>query len=285
MFTTLNELKMFIGIPTVDTMNDYYLYNLIQSVSESIKKYIGIDIVKKTATTYTTSGNNSQRITLLDSPITTLTTVEVGGTDVTAECVIEGKRTIYNEIGFPKVQYVGASGVVDPNFTTKNIKVTFNSGYVLPTDYTFQPCTLSNDTGTLLFTKAGHGLSTDDQINVYGSLPTNIQSMRNYYVTKVTDNTFYIKETSGVATPLTYIGIGFGIMYKQVDALRTLPYDIEFITKKICERLFGSRNRSLNTQMFSNDFGSNGASESYTMGKGMLFTQQEMYVLDQYKAV
>ena len=48
--TTLSTLKSFIGIPTSDTINDEYLFDLINSVSASFSNYLRIDIDYKTVT-------------------------------------------------------------------------------------------------------------------------------------------------------------------------------------------------------------------------------------------
>ena len=58
--------------------------------------------------------------------------------------------------------------------------------------------TPSDSSGSILFTDSGHGLSTGDKIkfSTTGSLPGNILTTIEYYVTKVSDNTFTVSTST-----------------------------------------------------------------------------------------
>lgn len=286
MYTTLSELKNSIGIPVVDTMNDPYLYKLIETVTALIDKYIGVSLVYKTNTNILISGNNSQRIRLPALPVNSITSLYINDEDVTSECSIEDLNTVYREAGFNKILYVGASDVVAPNYTKKNIKTTFVSGYVMPIDCPYISMTITNSGGDALFTSAGNTLTTNTPIRIFGSLPNNIQSMKTYYVEVITaGSTFKIKPASGVSTPVLYVSAGISIQYQVVDTAVTLPTDIQYIANKVCERLFTSKNKALNIVSQSADYGSSRTSETFKLLANSIFTDQERYVLDQYKQV
>lgn len=278
-FTTLSTLKSFIGIPTSDTINDEYLFDLINSVSASISNYIRVDIDYKTVTDYKFEGNNWQRITVPYMPINTLTALTIDDEDKLSEVSIENNRTLYRELGFPRIRYVEIGDVVSPNYSKKNIKATFTSGYIMPTDYTYVSCALSDGTPNYVVTTANpHGLATNDIIRFYGTLANNLTSYTNYYVLVLSPTTFNISLTEN-GTPITYLSGSTGITYKKVDTVRTLPYDIEFVCKKVCERLFNSKNRALNVSNYKGL-----TNETYNLN-GEFFTDEEKYILNQYRAV
>ena len=278
MFTTLNDLKNFIGIPSVDTINDSYLFNLINATTSAITKYINIDIMPNVITGFKIEGNNSQRITVPYSPINLLTSVKVSDNDVTSECSIENNRTIYRENGFCKVRFNSIGDTTQPNFTKKNVEVSFTSGYVMPTNYNYVTATTSNSSGNLLITSTAHGLVNNDKIYLYGQLPNNLMSMTPYFVVVVDSDKFNISDTMS-GTPILYLSNAVNLSYKKVDSLKTIPSDIEFITLKVCERLFGFKNKPLNTKSYKGI-----TTETYELS-GEFFTKEEKYILDKYKAV
>lgn len=278
-FTTLNTLKNSIGIPISDTINDEYLFGLINSVSDIISKYLRVDIEYKTVTDYEFEGNNWQRISLPYSPINTLTALTINGEDKLPEVSIEGSRTLYREAGFPRVSYVGVGNVVSPNYTKKNIKATFTSGYIMPTNYNYVSCSLADGSPNFIVNVANpHGLNTNDVIRFYGTLPNNLISYNDYYVLVVSPTSFNITSTPN-GTPITYLSGSTGVTYKKVDTERTLPYDIEFVCNKVCERLFNSKNRALNVSSYKGL-----TDETYNLN-GEFFTDEEKYILNQYRAV
>ena len=278
MFTTLNDLKNFIGIPSIDTINDSYLFNLINATTSAITKYINIDIMPNTITNFKIEGNNSQRITLPYSPINLLTSVKVSGNEVVSECSIENNRTIYRENGFSKIRFNSIGDITQPNSTKKNVELSFNSGYVMPTNYNYVTATTSNSSGDLLITSTAHGLVNNDKIYLYGQLPNNLMSMTPYFVVVVDSNKFKIS-TNSSGTPILYLSNAVNLSYKMVDSLKTIPADIEFITLKVCERLFGLKNKPLNTKSYKG-----ATTETYELS-GEFFTKEEKYILDKYKAV
>ena len=115
-------------------------------------------------------------------------------------------------------------------------------------------------------------------IQFYGTLANNLTSYTNYYVLVLSPTTFNISLTEN-GTPITYLSGSTGITYKKVDTVRTLPYDIEFVCKKVCERLFNSKNRALNVSNYKGL-----TNETYNLN-GEFFTDEEKYILNQYRAV
>lgn len=278
-FTTLNILKNSIGIPTSDTINDEYLFGLINSVSDTISKYLRVDIEYKTVTNYEFEGNNWQRISLPYSPINTLTALTINDEDKLSEISIENNRTLYRELGFPSIKYVGVGDVVSPNYTKKNIKATFTSGYVMPINYDYTFCSLADGSPNFIINVANpHGLNTNDVVRFYGTLPNNLTSYTDYYVLVLSPTAFNISLTAN-GTPITYLSGSTGVTYKKVDLERTLPYDIEFVCNKVCERLFNSKNRALNVSNYKGI-----TNETYNLN-GEFFTDEEKYILNQYRAV
>ena len=278
MFTTLNDLKEFIGIPNKDTLNDSYLFGLINATTMAITKYINLDITPKIINNLKIEGNGSQRLSVPYSPINTLTMVKVSDSDITSECSIENNRTIYRENGFQKIRFSGIGDTTLPNYTKKNVELSFTSGYVMPTNYNFVTVTTSNSAGDLLITSTAHGLVSDTQIYLYGQLPNNLMAMTPYYVIVIDANTFKIA-TTAMGIPIGYLTTTTNMTYKIVDSAKTIPPDIEFITLKVCERLFGFKNRALNTVSYKGI-----TTETYQLN-GEFFTDEEKYILDKYKAV
>lgn len=278
-YTTLNTLKNSIGIPISDTTNDEYLFGLIMSVSDIISKYLRVDIEYKTVTDYEFEGNDWQRISLPYSPINTLTALTINGEDKLSEVSIEGSRTLYREAGFPRVSYVGVGNIVSSNYTKKNIKATFTSGYIMPVNYNYISCALADGSPNFIVNVANpHGLNTNDVVRFYGTLPNNLTSYNDYYVLVVSPTSFNITSTPN-GTPITYLSGSTGVTYKKVDTQRTLPYDIEFVCNKVCERLFNSKNRALNVSNYKSV-----TDETYKLN-GEFFTDEEKYILNQYRAV
>lgn len=287
MYTTLTKLKKAIGIPTIDTLNDPYLYDLIKSVSEMITKYINADITYKTFTNYKMEGTGDQRIKLPGLPVSSIASLKINDTEVKTECSIEGLNTIYREKGFEKILYTESSGTVLPNYSKKNIDVTFTSGYVLPVDYPLVSAIISNSSGDALYTSAGNTLTTDTPIKIYGTLPTNMQSMKTYYVEVITPgSTFKIKPAAGASTPILYVTVFSTTFQYQIDDTQTtLPNDIIYVTNKVCERLFISKNQPLNILSRTSDYGSVRDGTSYQLLANSIFNEQEKYILNQYKQV
>lgn len=278
-FTTVNTLKTFIGIPTADTTNDEYLFDLINSVSATMTKYLRVDITAKTITDYLFEGNDWQRITLPYSPINTLTALTISDEDKLSEVSIENNRTLYRELGFPNIKYVGTVDIVAPNYSKKNIKASFTSGYITPTNYNYVSVALQDGSPNYIVNGAmPHGLSTNNIVRFYGTLPNNLTSYTDYYVLVINSTTFNISLTAS-GTPITYLAGSTGITYKKVDTDRTLPYDIEFVCKKVSERLFSAKNRALNVTSYKGL-----TNESYKLN-GEFFTDEEKYILNQYRAV
>lgn len=278
-FTTVNTLKTFIGIPTADTTNDEYLFDLINSVSATMTKYLRVDITAKTITDYLFEGNDWQRITLPYSPINTLTALTISDENKLSEVSIENNRTLYRELGFPNIKYVGAGDMIAPNYSKKNIKASFTSGYVTPVNYNYVSVSLQDGSPNFIVNGAlPHGLSTNNIVRFYGTLPNNLTSYTDYYVLVINSTTFNISLTAS-GTPITYLAGSTGITYKKVDTDRTLPYDIEFVCKKVSERLFSSKNRALNVTSYKGL-----TNESYKLN-GEFFTDEEKYILNQYRAV
>lgn len=278
-FTTVNTLKTFIGIPTADTTNDGYLFDLINSVSATMTKYLRVDVEAKTVTDYSFEGNDWQRITLPYSPINTLTALTISDEDKLSEVSIENNRTLYRELGFPNIKYVGTGDMVAPNYSKKNIKASFTSGYITPTNYNYVSVALQDGSPNYIVNGAmPHGLSTNNIVRFYGTLPNNLTSYTDYYVLVIDSTTFNIALTAS-GTPIAYLAGSLGITYKKVDTARTLPYDIEFVCKKVSERLFSSKNRALNVTSYKGL-----TNESYKLN-GEFFTDEEKYILNQYRAV
>ncbi len=145
--TTVGTVKSFIGIPASDLTKDSLLESLVNAVSERIEKYCSRHFEKATYTEYH-RGHERQRLLLNQYPIVSVTSVELNGSVLAStEYEIEDADAgiLFRETGWPWKGYnVGLVG--EPGVSTRNIKVVYVAGYVLPKDATADnPRTLPYD--------------------------------------------------------------------------------------------------------------------------------------------
>lgn len=145
--TTIETVKNFIGIPASDITKDSLLEFLINAASERIEKYCSRHFEKATYIEYY-RGHERQRLLLNQYTIISVTSVELnGGALASTEYEIEdaGAGILYRETGWPWKGYsIGLVG--EPGVSTRNIKVVYVAGYVLPKDATAEnPRTLPYD--------------------------------------------------------------------------------------------------------------------------------------------
>ena len=79
--TTLDALKLRIGIPSGDTTNDVELTNYINEVSEFIESYVGRNLKAQAYTGELYQPSDEQELLLDNWPINSVTTLELGYID------------------------------------------------------------------------------------------------------------------------------------------------------------------------------------------------------------
>jgi len=145
--TTLERLKMELGLDTQDTSQDSHLALLVNATSAAIESELYRDLGRQEVTEVL-SGYGRQRITLRRYPVESVTSATVNGSAVTDFRILSEQGQLWRRQGWP----LSASGYgdltldQDPDSADLNVEVTYVGGYVLPKDETPQrPRTLPWD--------------------------------------------------------------------------------------------------------------------------------------------
>ncbi len=135
--TTLEAAKEYLQVKASDTTKDNIIKMLINASSGAIEQWCNRKFKKQTHAEYH-RGHGRQRLLLDQSPVVSVTSVELNSAALdSAEYEIEDADAgiLYRETGWPWKGYsVGLVG--EPGVSTRNIKVVYVAGYVLPKDAT-----------------------------------------------------------------------------------------------------------------------------------------------------
>jgi len=136
MLCKLSDVKTLLNISAEDTTQDAKLTLLIKDASAMIESYCGYSFGRDTYTDEIQAENNRQLLQLNHFPLQSVTSVSVGGNDITDfKLFPEYSRwgRIYRGLGWGGKAYTRGfthdivSGVWD-------VKVTYTAGYYLPND-------------------------------------------------------------------------------------------------------------------------------------------------------
>jgi len=145
MYTTLDKLKLHLGIEFSDESKDELLEYLIEDSTKDIENECGRSFERNTFTEYF-CGNGSQVIYLKNRPVISITSVTINSgesgslntlieTIAASNCDIVDTAAIFYSGGFPDGRAL-EEGIVgkypDPSKTSRNITITYVGGYILP---------------------------------------------------------------------------------------------------------------------------------------------------------
>ena len=146
--TTLQDVKLELGISSTDVSNDRYLENLINAASAQIESFLQRNLSKVTAYQETVPGYGNYRITVSRTPVLSVTSVEMIETATPPvyyafdidDLIVENANAglLYLPSGWPWTAPLTRTIKPDPISGQEwpSIRVTYDGGYDLPASAT-----------------------------------------------------------------------------------------------------------------------------------------------------
>lgn len=120
-FTTLAEVKAWLGIDSGDTTQDTQLGALITAVSADIRTFTNRDIYPVKSYAAMINGNGRQAIVLPNDPITAVALLKVNGADIPARQDVTGSGYVFDGAAIHLSGYTFTQGV-------KNVQISYSAG-------------------------------------------------------------------------------------------------------------------------------------------------------------